>query len=219
MAARMKGEGVLVANEISRRRTSVLAMNLERMGVTNALVTNVYPDKLAEAWPGLFDAMLVDAPCSGEGTFSRDRHALRDWSLKTVQAYAAKQRHILNQSAPLVRPGGRILYGTCTFSPEENEGVIAAFLGDHSEFELLDLPAVPGLSRGRPEWIGAPDDARRTICGRRGGSGLIRVLVTATSMLCCGAWVSPRRIYLPAGRIRRYPDGSLHSTGEPWGTH
>lgn len=162
MAARMKGEGVLVANEVSRRRTSVLAMNLERMGVTNALVTNAYPDKLAEAWPGLFDAMLVDAPCSGEGMFSRDRHALSDWSLKNVQAYAAKQRHILNQSAPLVRPGGRILYSTCTFSPEENEGVIAAFLGDNPEFELLDLPAVPGLNRGLPEWIGAPDELRRT---------------------------------------------------------
>ncbi len=161
IAARMQGEGVLVANEVSRKRTTVLAMNLERMGVTNAVVTNAYPERLSEAWPGLFDAMLVDAPCSGEGTFSRDPQALRDWSLDTVQSYAARQQRILDQAAPLVRPGGRVLYGTCTFSPEENEGVIAGFLSEHPEFELARLPAVPGMSAGHPEWIGVSEDLHR----------------------------------------------------------
>lgn len=162
IASRMRGEGVFVANEVSRRRTTVLAMNLERMGITNALVTNAYPERLSEVWPGLFDAMLVDAPCSGEGMFSRDPRALSDWSLKTVRGFAAKQRAILDQAAPLVRAGGRILYGTCTFSPEENEGVIAAFLEEHPDFELAKLPALPGMAPGHPEWVGAPEVLRYT---------------------------------------------------------
>lgn len=161
IAARMKGEGVLVANDVSRRRTPVLAMNLERMGVTHAMVTNAYPDRLAGAWAGLFDAMLVDAPCSGEGTFARDERARRDWSEKTVRSYAGRQLRILEQAAPLLRPGGRLLYGTCTFSPEENEGTIANFLARHPDFAIVDLPDLPGMQRGRPEWVGAPDELRK----------------------------------------------------------
>ncbi len=162
IAARMRGGGVLVANEIVRRRASVLAMNIERMGVTNALISNETPARLAERWPGLFDAMLVDAPCSGEGTFSRDSQAVRDWSIATVQGNARRQLSILRQSAPLVRPGGRLLYGTCTFSPEENEGVIAEFLRETPEFELSPLPDLPGMSPGHPEWIDAPEALRQT---------------------------------------------------------
>ncbi|MEA3308977.1 MAG: RsmF rRNA methyltransferase first C-terminal domain-containing protein [Chloroflexota bacterium] len=161
IAARMGNEGVLVANDIARRRVSVLAMNLERLGVTNALVANETPSRLAERWPALFDAVLVDAPCSGEGMFSRDRRIVRAWSLESVQAYAARQREILAESAPLVAPGGRLLYGTCTFSPEENEGVIAAFLAQHPNFELLPLPTLPGLRPGQPAWINAPALLRR----------------------------------------------------------
>ncbi len=162
IGARMSGQGVLVANEISRSRATVLAMNLERMGVTNALVTNAGADQLAQAWRGLFDAMLIDAPCSGEGMFSRDRRALKEWSLAAVAEYAWRQQNILEQGAPLVRPGGRILYGTCTYAPEENEGVIAKFLDTHPDFALLDLPDLPHLERGHPEWIGAPPDLVRT---------------------------------------------------------
>ncbi len=156
LAARMENQGVLVANEISRGRASVLAMNLERLGVTNALVANEPPDRLAERWPGLFDAVLVDAPCSGEGTFSRDSQAVQDWSLAVVAGNARRQQAILAQAAPLVRPGGRLLYGTCTFAPEENEGVIAAFLEAQPDFELAPLPSLPGLHPGRPEWLALP---------------------------------------------------------------
>ncbi len=97
--------------------------------------------------------MLVDAPCSGEGTFSRDPRSLQEWSVATVQAYAGRQKRILAQAADLVRAGGRILYGTCTFSPEENEGVIAAFLEERPDFELIDLPRLPGMGPGHPEWL------------------------------------------------------------------
>lgn len=153
--------GILVANEVVRRRASVLAMNVERMGVTNALVVNETPERLAARWPGLFDAVLVDAPCSGEGTFSRDSQAIRDWSLDTVLGNARRQKQILEQTAPLVRRGGRLLYGTCTFAPEENEGVVAAFLADHPDFEIAALPQVAGLHPGRPEWVNAPEALRR----------------------------------------------------------
>lgn len=162
IAGRMQGQGVLVANDTVRRRASVLAMNLERLGVSNAIVTNESPERLASRWAGLFDALLVDAPCSGEGMFSHDTQAARAWSLNVVKEYAWRQKTILHQSAALVRPGGRLLYGTCTFSPEENEGVIAYFLDEHPDFILVDLPAVPGLYPGRPEWLGLDDDLRRT---------------------------------------------------------
>ncbi len=162
LASRMGGRGVLVANEVVRRRASVLAMNLERMGVTNALVTNEYPDQLAERWPRFFDAVLVDAPCSGEGMFCRDQQSISDWSIATVEGNARRQGIILEQAAPMVRQGGRILYGTCTFSPEENEGVISEFLATHPDFELIELPDLPGLHPGHPEWIGAPEALKRT---------------------------------------------------------
>jgi len=161
LAARMQNQGVLVANEVARNRAPVLAMNLERLGVTNALVTNETPERLAQRWPGYFDAVLVDAPCSGEGTFSRDSLAARDWSVAVVQGNARRQLAILEQAAALVRPGGRLLYGTCTFAPEEDEGVIAAFLATRGDFEVADLPALPGLHSGRPEWIDAPPELAR----------------------------------------------------------
>jgi len=162
LAARMAGQGVLAANEVVGRRAAALADNLERMGVTNALVTQEHPDRLAERWESLFDALLVDAPCSGEGMFFHNPQALRDWSLAAVEGNARRQQMLLDQAAPLVRPGGRLLYSTCTFSPEENEGVVAEFLAHHPDFALVDLPPLPGLSPGRPEWIGAPEEIGRS---------------------------------------------------------
>jgi len=162
LAARMGGQGLLVANDVNRPRASALAANLERMGATNALVTSQSPDRLAERWSGLFDAVLVDAPCSGEGMFSRNVQAVLDWGVATVKGNARRQKAILAQAAPLVRPGGRLLYCTCTFAPEENEGVIADFLAQHANFGLADLPDVPELAPGHPEWIGGPADLQRT---------------------------------------------------------
>jgi len=162
LAAWMNGQGVLVTNEAVSRRASVLAMNLERMGVTHALITSQYPGQLAVRWAGLFDAVLMDAPCSGEGMFSRNVQAVLDWSVATVKGNARRQKIILDQTAPLMRPGGRLLYCTCTFALEENEGVIADFLAQHADFELVGLPHVPSLEPGHPEWIGGPEDLQRT---------------------------------------------------------
>lgn len=141
IAGRMAGQGFLLCNEIHPKRAKILSRNIERMGVANALVTNEHPQNLAEKYPGFFDRVLVDAPCSGEGMFRKEEAAVTDWSLETVQRCARRQAEILHSGAALLRAGGRLVYSTCTFSPEENEQTIAAFLQDHPEFEPESMSA------------------------------------------------------------------------------
>ncbi|MDH7572357.1 MAG: RsmB/NOP family class I SAM-dependent RNA methyltransferase [Clostridia bacterium] len=157
LAARMGNTGCLVANEIQPRRASVLAWNLERMGVTNALITNESPQRLAARWAGWFDRVLIDAPCSGEALLVRNPGAARYWSPETVIRCARRELAVLEEGARLVRPGGRLLYATCSFSPEENEGVVHRFLRHHREFELVEPPPALRFDRGHPEWL--PDGA------------------------------------------------------------
>lgn len=142
IAGRMLGRGFLVCNEINPKRAKILSRNIERMGVANALVTNEHPETLASRFPGFFDRVLVDAPCSGEGMFRKEEAAVTDWSQETVQMCARRQREILDSAARLVRPGGRLVYSTCTFAPEEDEETLAAFLEAHPEFapEPVEAP-------------------------------------------------------------------------------
>lgn len=153
LAVRLAGQGLLVANELVRSRTAALVENLERFGAANILVTNGAPGALAARWPGVFDAVLVDAPCSGEGMFRKTPAARQEWRPAAVEGCALRQTAILDQAAALVRPGGRLLYATCTFAPEEDEGSVARFLHAHPDFTLLPPPALPGLDSGRPDWI------------------------------------------------------------------
>lgn len=142
IAGRMLGQGFLVCNEINPKRAKILSRNIERMGVANALVTNEHPETLASRFPGFFDRVLVDAPCSGEGMFRKEEAAVTDWSQETVQMCARRQREILDSAARLVRPGGRLVYSTCTFAPEEDEETVGAFLESHPEFapEPVEAP-------------------------------------------------------------------------------
>ena len=133
-AARLRGKGLLVSNEIVPSRAKQLARNLERLGVTNAVVTSAHPDAVANALPGYFDRVIVDAPCSGEGMFRKDPQAIAEWSLEHVASCAVRQRAIMESAARCVAPGGKLIYSTCTFSREENEGVIEGFLSDHPDF-------------------------------------------------------------------------------------
>ena len=135
IAGRMGGKGFLLCNEWNSKRAQVLSRNIERMGISNALVTNEHPQRLAERLGGFFDRVLIDAPCSGEGMFRKEEAAVTDWSPETVQMCARRQAEILHSGAQLVRPGGRLVYSTCTFAPEENELAVAAFLKEHPEFE------------------------------------------------------------------------------------
>ena len=142
IAGRMAGEGFLLCNEINPKRAKILSRNIERMAVSNAVVTNEHPEKLAEKFEGFFDRVLIDAPCSGEGMFRKEEAAVTDWSQETVEMCARRQAEILDSGAKLVKPGGRLVYSTCTFAPEENEQAIAAFLERHPEFvpEEMDAP-------------------------------------------------------------------------------
>jgi len=134
IAARMQGEGFLLCNEWSPKRAKILSRNIERLGVSNALVTNEPTEKLAGRFAGCFDRVLIDAPCSGEGMCRKEEAAVTDWSEETVEMCARRQSEILRNGAALVRPGGRLVYSTCTFAPQENEEAIAVFLKEHPDF-------------------------------------------------------------------------------------
>ena len=155
IAGRMGGEGFLLCNEIHPKRAKILSRNIERMGVGNALVTNEHPEKLAGRLAGCFDRVLIDAPCSGEGMFRKEEAAVTDWSEETVAMCARRQKEILHSGAQLLRPGGRLVYSTCTFAPEENEEVIRAFLETHPDFvaETVHTPwFIPGENGSARMW-------------------------------------------------------------------
>lgn len=151
IAADMKGEGLLVANEIHPKRAAILSSNVERMGIKNAVVTNESSDRLLKKFPEFFDRILVDAPCSGEGMFRKDEEARAQWTEENVIKCAVRQKEILDNAAAMLRPGGRLVYSTCTFSPEENEKMIVDFLNDHPEFSVEKTDTPPCISNGRPE--------------------------------------------------------------------
>jgi len=144
IAAAMRGAGVLVSNEIVPSRAKLLRENLERMGVTNAVAVCAAPDLLARQWPGMFDAVLVDAPCSGEGMFRRTPEARGEWKPESPQGCARRQAEILDSAAEMVRSGGRLVYSTCTFNRHEDEGSVARFLERHADFAPEDF-SLPGL--------------------------------------------------------------------------
>ncbi len=137
IAAMLRQQGVLIANEIVPSRAQTLTNTLERMGTRNALVTNMHPEMLCGLLPQYFDAVLVDAPCSGEGMFRKDPLAGAEWSPEHVRTCAARQSAILDSAFRALRPGGALVYSTCTFSPEENEQVIEAFLSRHPMLSLI----------------------------------------------------------------------------------
>lgn len=136
------GEGLLVCNEIHPARAKILSENIERLGVPNALVTNEDANKLMRYFPGFFDRILVDAPCSGEGMFRKNEEAQTEWSPENVELCAKRQKEILDCAAAMLVPGGRLVYSTCTFAPEENEENIAWFTENHPEFSRVEIPAM-----------------------------------------------------------------------------
>ena len=150
IAGRMMGEGFLLCNEINPKRAKILSRNIERMAVSNALVTNEHPATLAQRFPEGFDKVLIDAPCSGEGMFRKEEAAVTDWSVETVEMCARRQAEILHSGAQMVRPGGRLVYSTCTFAPEEDELAVAAFLESHPDFEpeIIETPWFVSVENG-----------------------------------------------------------------------
>lgn len=139
LATYLGDSGLFVSNEINTQRSRILSQNIERMGIKNAIVTNEDSFVLASHFPGFFNAIQVDAPCSGEGMFRKLPEAIEQWSMENVAICAARQKEILDNAAVMLKPGGTIVYSTCTFSREENEDVIECFLERHPDFTLEEM--------------------------------------------------------------------------------
>lgn len=165
LGAKLRGEGLLVANDISASRAKALLKNVEVFGIPNSFITNEIPGKLSGQFEEFFDKILVDAPCSGEGMFRKDPAVAKVWDKEKPLLCAKQQKEIIMQAAKMLRPGGQLLYSTCTFSPEENEEVIQYLLSVSPEFEIREMPGYKGFSEGRPDLVkdGGHPDLRKCI--------------------------------------------------------
>ena len=148
IAGAMRGQGLLISNEIHPARARILSENIERMGISNAIVTNMAPAELSAHFPLFFDRIMVDAPCSGEGMFRKNDEAISQWSPENVALCAQRQQEILEQADLMLRIGGRMVYSTCTFSPEEDEQCILQFLDTHPLYRLIQVPLYDGMQHG-----------------------------------------------------------------------
>ena len=156
LAAKLGGTGLLAANDISSTRAKALLRNLELFGNVNTLVLNEDPEKLAEQFEGTFDKILLDAPCSGEGMFRKDPSLASDWSPEKSAALSRLQKKLIHLAAKMLRPGGMLLYSTCTFSTEEDEEVVSDLLRADPGFRLVSPEWYDGFACGIPDSTGTP---------------------------------------------------------------
>ena len=174
LGAKLKDQGVLVCNDISNSRAKALLKNVEIIGVRNAAVVSEAPGKLAKCFEEYFDKILVDAPCSGEGMFRKQPSIMKNWEQYGVDYYNNLQKEIILDAARMLKPGGYMVYSTCTFSPEENEGTVKFLKENFEEFHVVDAMAVAkeiygdrvdytGFAPGHPEWADAPEEVKDCI--------------------------------------------------------
>lgn len=139
LAAKLNGEGLLVSNEINNGRAKILCENIQRMGIKNAVVTNMHPEKLEKPFEGFFDKIVVDAPCSGEGMFRKDEEAINQWSIEHTLACSQRQLSILDSAYKMLGVGGYLVYSTCTFAYIENEYVCKKFTEKYPDMECIKM--------------------------------------------------------------------------------
>lgn len=163
LGAKLSGEGLLVANDISSSRVKALLKNIEVMGIPNSFLLNEVPAKIAEQFPAYFDKILVDAPCSGEGMFRKNPEAARVWTEDKPLECAKMQREIVKQAISMLKPGGMMIYSTCTFSPEENEQIVAWILQEFPEMNLIPMKGYEGFSKGRPDLANGNPELRKCV--------------------------------------------------------
>lgn len=165
LAAKLNGTGLLVSNDISNSRAKALLKNIEVFGAGNVLVTSEAPHVLAKRFPYFFDKILIDAPCSGEGMFRKQSNMVKAWESNGVDLYVSLQRSILREVVTMLKPGGMLIYSTCTFSKEENEQAVEYLLSLDSNLHLVELPMFDGFDKGHPEW-GVTNNAGLENCRR-----------------------------------------------------
>lgn len=163
IAAKLAGRGVLFTNDVNNQRIIALVRNLEMFGAKNYVILNELPSRLAERFTGYFDKIVIDAPCSGEGMFRKDPFAVKSWGEFSVEKCVNMQKSILKHVSTMLRPGGHVVYSTCTFAPEENEARIDELLKKHPEFELVDIKPFPGIDYGHPEWADAAEQLNKSL--------------------------------------------------------
>ncbi len=151
LAAKLCNTGLLMANEVSPSRVKALLYNLESCGAANIIVTNEKPICLEEKYPEYFDKILVDAPCSGEGMFRKSEEAVNSWSAEKVNSLASLQKSILKSAVNMLRPGGMLMYSTCTFSADENEKNVSWVLDSYPQLSIVDIEGYAGFANGRPD--------------------------------------------------------------------
>ena len=155
LGAALNDTGFLLANDISTSRARALLRNLELFGIKNMLITDEKPAKLAQRFPSFFNKILLDAPCSGEGMFRKEEALARDWTPEKSAELSDIQKDLVLKAADMLRPGGMLLYSTCTFAPCEDEEVVAYLLSERPDMELIEMPGYEGFSAGRPKFAGA----------------------------------------------------------------
>ena len=158
LGARLNGTGILAANDLSSSRAKGLLKNIELMGIGNVLILSEEPGKLIPYFREYFDKILIDAPCSGEGMFRKDKKMIRAWEEHGPEYFSKIQKSIITQAAEMLKPGGMMLYSTCTFSPEEDEQTIEYLLETHPEFDLCEMEGYEGFSSGMPETTASRDE-------------------------------------------------------------
>lgn len=143
----LSNDGLLISNDVNPLRARILSENVERFGLTNTIVTNTDPQNFLNNFKGFFDKIILDAPCSGEGMFRKTNNAITTWSLTKIKDCSLIQNNLLHTAFQLLKPGGYLLYATCTYSLEENENQITKALNDY-DFTLVPLALKEGMSPG-----------------------------------------------------------------------
>ena len=161
LGARLRGEGLLIANDISSSRAKGLLKNIEVFGIGNVAVLCEEPGKLEAYFPEYFDKILIDAPCSGEGMFRKDKKMVKAWEEHGPEYFANIQKGIIRQAARMLRPGGKMLYSTCTFDSRENEQIIEGLKKEYPQFRILDIRPYEGFCPGIPEEARSKDEELR----------------------------------------------------------
>lgn len=197
LGARLRGEGVLVANDISNSRAKALLRNVELFGITNALVTNETPERLLQFFPEYFDRILVDAPCSGEGMFRKEPAVAAAWTPDKPETCAKLQREIVSCAVRMLRPGGLLLYSTCTFAPAENEGCVSWILEQFPDMELLEPDRPESVGCGVPLWGNGSPELTRAVRiwphSSQGEGHFAALLQKAPGELPQGSWKRKKR--------------------------